>query len=121
MTTDPRPPASADPALLVLPPELTHAQAVACLELLQQTAAQQTDRAQPLRVDAGLLQRFDSSALAVLLALRRASQRQGRGFEVLHLPQRLRTLAGLYGVDALLGTARIEAGPVTAPEPAPSP
>lgn len=111
----------AGPVPLVLPPELTHEQAAACLELLLKSAGQQADARQPLCVDAGLLQRFDSSALAVLLALRRAGQRQGRGFQVLHLPERLHTLAGLYGVGALLDTAANGIGPVAASKPASSP
>ncbi len=89
--------------MLVLPAELTHAQARACLGLLRKTAAAEPG-AQVL-VDATALTRFDSSALAVLLALRRACQRQGKTLAVRGLAPRLRTLAGLYGVGGLLAEA----------------
>ena len=56
-------------------------------------------------VDASALQRFDSSALAVLLQCRREGMSQGRGFTVRALPERLRSLAKLYGVDLLLPAA----------------
>ena len=48
------------------------------------------------------LQRFDSSALAVLLSLRRSCQRHGKTLAMRGLAPRLRTLAGLYGVSGLL-------------------
>ena len=87
--------------MLVLPPELTHVQASACLELMQATAASEPD-GQPLEVDVGGLEHFDSSALAVLLSLRRMAVRQGRGFAVRGLSGRLQELARLYGVLDLL-------------------
>lgn len=86
--------------MLVLPATLTHAEAPACLDLLRKAVAAEAD-AQVL-VDATQLGRFDSSALAVLLALRRASGYQGKSFAVRGLAPRLRTLAGLYGVGVLL-------------------
>ncbi len=89
--------------MLVLPAELTHAQARACLGLLRQGAA--VEREAQVVVDATALQRFDSSALAVLLALRRACQRQGKTLAVRGMAPRLRTLAGLYGVSGLLAEA----------------
>jgi len=48
------------------------------------------------------LRAFDSSALAVLLACRRAAMQQQRHFAVHHLPPTLAALAGLYGVQELL-------------------
>ena len=54
------------------------------------------------QVDASALQRFDSSALAVLLGLRRALLAQGATLTVHGLPPRLRDLANLYGVAELL-------------------
>jgi phospholipid transport system transporter-binding protein len=88
--------------MLVLPVELTHAQATAALRTLLQGL-----RAQPggVVVDATALARFDSSALAVLLECRRASVALGRTFAVHGLPQRLAALAGLYGVAELFPTA----------------
>lgn len=55
--------------------------------------------------DASALQEFDSSALAVLLACRRQALASGKTFSVRGLPERLRHLAGLYGVGALLPAA----------------
>jgi phospholipid transport system transporter-binding protein len=85
--------------MLVLPAELTHAQATASLRMLLQGL-----RTQPgaVVVDATALARFDSSALAVLLECRRESFSLGRPFAVRGLPQRLADLAGLYGVAELL-------------------
>lgn len=87
--------------MLVLPPELTHVQASACLELMQAAAASESG-GQPLEIDVGGLEHFDSSALAVLLSLRRMAVRQGRGFVVRGLTGRLQELARLYGVLDLL-------------------
>ena len=86
--------------MLVLPAELTHAQATTCLNLLLQAARAETG-AQVL-VDAAALARFDSSALAVLLSCRRECLLDDKRFAVRRLPTRLRELAGLYGVADLL-------------------
>jgi len=88
--------------VLVLPAELTHAQATAALHMLLQGL-----RSQPgaVVVDATALTSFDSSALAVLLECRRESFSLGRSFAVRGLPQRLADLAGLYGVAGLLPAA----------------
>lgn len=53
-------------------------------------------------VDCAPLAEFDSSALAVLLAWHRAAQAQGRKLDVVNLPEGLASLAGAYGIDALL-------------------
>jgi len=50
-------------------------------------------------IDLGSLERFDSAAVAVLVALRRET---GSGLSLRNAPPNLRTLAALYGVDALL-------------------
>jgi len=86
--------------MLVLPAELTHVQAEVCLRMLLQ-AARAEGQPQVL-IDGAALTRFDSSALAVLLECRRECMADGRGFAVRALPQRLRELAGLYGVLGLL-------------------
>ncbi|MCL1961412.1 MAG: STAS domain-containing protein [Desulfovibrionaceae bacterium] len=86
--------------MLVLPAELTHVQAEVCLQMLLQAARAQ-GQSQVL-VDGAALTRFDSSALAVLLACRRECIADGKGFAVRALPPRLRELAGLYGVLDLL-------------------
>ncbi|MDO5624997.1 MAG: STAS domain-containing protein [Pseudomonadota bacterium] len=86
--------------MLVLPAELTHVQARTCLNMLLETARAEKD---PLAlVDASALARFDSSALAVLLACRRECLHDSRQFAVHGLPPRLRELATLYGVAELL-------------------
>ncbi len=85
--------------MLSLPPELTHDQAKACLA---QMAAGVDAEASPVVVNAKPLQRFDSSALAVLLELRRICNKAGKSLEVKDLPPHLGDLAALYGIEALL-------------------
>ena len=55
--------------MLVLPPELTHRQATACLQMLLQGL--RVHRESGVVVDASAMTVFDSSALAVLLECRR--------------------------------------------------
>ncbi|MCX7741888.1 MAG: STAS domain-containing protein [Tepidimonas sp.] len=87
--------------LPALPAELTHVQAPGWLQQAEQ-AVLAAPTGSTLVLDARALQVFDSSALAVLLALRRALLRRGLSWRIEGLPARLRTLAGVYGVDALL-------------------
>ena len=88
--------------MLTLPAVVTHDQA---LEAARDLAAQVT--AQPVSVvlDASALTQFDSSALAVMLACRRAAMVGGKTFAVHGLPARLSQLAGLYGVAGLFPSA----------------
>ena len=86
--------------MLVLPAELTHAQATACCRMLAQAL-----RSAPGReavADASALRHFDSSALAVLLECRREALAQGKRLTVTGMEPRLRALALLYGVAELL-------------------
>ena len=88
---------------MVLPIDLTRAQASGCLQMLVQGL-----RAEPgstVVVDAGALVRFDSAALAVLLEFRRASLALGKSVLIHALPEPLRDLAGLYGIAELLPAA----------------
>ena len=85
--------------MLQLPEELTHASANACLAQLNLGLA--AEPAQVL-VDAQALNRFDSSALAVLLEFARSCKLLGKTMAVRGLPSRLDDLATLYGVDGLL-------------------
>lgn len=94
--------------MLVLPAELTHKQAAACLHMLRQASHTEGDAV--VVVDATALERFDSSALAVLLECRRACLQDGKGFAVHGLPPRLRELAHLYGVAPLLPAPQQAAG-----------
>lgn len=89
--------------LLVLPAELTHRQASACLRMLVQGL--KAHRAVEVVVDAGALTAFDTSALAVLLECRREALADGKTFSVKGLTPALLGMAGLYGVDVLLQPA----------------
>lgn len=89
--------------MLVLPAELTQAQASACLRMLVQGLRSQS--ADTVVVDAAALQQFDSAALAVLLEFRRESQAFGKKLTIRNLSPRLIDLAVLYGIDGLLPTA----------------
>lgn len=86
--------------MLVLPKELTHSQATACLHMLLQGLRSQSDP--QVVVDATGLSRFDSAALAVLLEFRRECLALGKRFSILGLPARLGDLASLYGIIELL-------------------
>ncbi|NJM43046.1 MAG: STAS domain-containing protein [Brachymonas sp.] len=88
--------------MLVLPAEITHASARTCARMLAQALRSQEHT---VVADASALQKFDSSALAVLLECRREAQIQGKSFSVRGLPERLRNLAALYGVAQLLPAA----------------
>jgi phospholipid transport system transporter-binding protein len=87
--------------MLVLPSRLTHDDAAACVRMLSQALASQPPQ-QPAVADAGPLQQFDSSALAVLLECRREALAQGRSFAVANMAPRLQELASVYGVSELL-------------------
>jgi phospholipid transport system transporter-binding protein len=89
--------------MLVLPAEITHAQAVACCRMLAQ--ALRSDPQKAVVADAAALTHFDSSALAVLLECRREALALGKTLSVARLPARLRELATLYGVAELLPAA----------------
>jgi len=86
--------------MLSLPTTLTQSQATDCLEQLTRGVSQEPEA--QVVVDATRLNHFDSSALAVLLALRRECAKAGKRFAVSGLPQRLRDLAALYGIETLL-------------------
>ena len=85
---------------LQLPKELTYRQARECLLRLRPLVA--SHAAQQVQVDASAVKVFDSSALAVLLACRRAALEAGKQLVVEGLPKGLKSMAVLYGVDGLL-------------------
>ena len=89
--------------MLILPAELSLQQATACLHMLVQGLKASKDA--DVVADVSALQRFDSSALAVLLECRREALALGKRFSVRGLPTRLSELAGLYGVADLLPEA----------------
>jgi phospholipid transport system transporter-binding protein len=54
-------------------------------------------------VDCSRLKDFDSTILAVLLAWRKKLQENKQSLLIEHAPEKLKVLAKLYGVSALLG------------------
>lgn len=88
--------------MLALPQELTQSQATACLAGLVQGL--QAQSGPEVVLDASALNRFDSAALAVLLAFRRETLAMGQQLSIRGLPTRLADLAALYGIEALLPT-----------------
>ncbi|MDO4795327.1 MAG: STAS domain-containing protein [Brachymonas sp.] len=89
---------------LTLPESIGHARAGALLQSLQAQLKACVGKGglERIEVDAAALQQFDSSALALLLALLRAARQQGCAWVLRHPSARLAGLAALYGVDALL-------------------
>lgn len=85
---------------LNLPHELTHDRAGDWLKSL--AVALHADDGLKITADAARLERFDSSALAVLLACRREALSAGKTFGVVNMPDKLRELARVYGVSDLL-------------------
>lgn len=83
-----------------LPARLTLQGATQALNELSAAAA--GSDAPAWRVDAAALTSFDSSAIAVMLELRRQLMAQGRTLVVENWPERLKALVGLYGVGELL-------------------
>jgi phospholipid transport system transporter-binding protein len=59
--------------------------------------------ASPLTIDLSGVTDVDSSALSLLLELRRDAARAGRAIRFTGLPENLQSLAKLYGVTELLG------------------
>ncbi len=53
-------------------------------------------------IDLGSVQTADSSAVAVLLAWKRAARKSGAALAYVNVPAGLQSLAALYGVDAFL-------------------
>jgi phospholipid transport system transporter-binding protein len=58
---------------------------------------------QSAQVDCSALRDFDSSVLAVLLVWQRQLRGRNQSLVVLNSPEKLRVLAGVYGVTDLLG------------------
>ena len=88
------------PSPIGLPERLTLEVASATLAKLQ--AVLQAQAGPTVELDAAGMREFDTSAVAVLLALHRGLHQQGKVLAVKHWPQRLRDLVALYGVDSLL-------------------
>lgn len=98
---------SEDTSVLKLPSDLTFTKAVACV------AAFKKDLRVPkhggllqIVLDASAVKQFDSSALAVLMQLRRdVIILGGQGVVLESMPAKLRELSELYGVSALFPDA----------------
>lgn len=54
-------------------------------------------------VDCSNLKDFDSTVLTVLLAWQKKLQGDGQQLTIAHAPEKLKVLANVYGVSALLG------------------
>jgi phospholipid transport system transporter-binding protein len=88
--------------VMALPATLMQAQAQAVADgLVASLQAHMAAGAEPV-LDASALMRFDSSALAVILACRRAVQAGGVQLRVMGLPERAQALAKVYGLSAFL-------------------
>ncbi|MEY2678155.1 MAG: hypothetical protein RLZ00_847 [Pseudomonadota bacterium] len=87
---------------VALPAVLMQAQAQAvATELATVLGACVSDGGEAV-LDASSLTQFDSSALAVILACRRAVLAKGAQLRVTGLPERAQALAKVYGLSALL-------------------
>lgn len=89
---------------LVLPEQLRHEEASGWIGRLERAIVehQRAGQGVPARIDCAALERFDSSAVVVLLAALRCSESAGVKLELANLPQKLMKLASLYGADGLL-------------------
>jgi phospholipid transport system transporter-binding protein len=84
--------------MLALPAKLDHEKALSTKAFNWLEQARQAN----WQIDAGVLQSFDSSALALLLDLKRGATAAGTSLQVHHAPARLTQLATLYGVNELI-------------------
>jgi phospholipid transport system transporter-binding protein len=55
------------------------------------------------RIDCSALKDFDSTVLAVLIAWQKRLGSEGQTLSIEHAPEKLKVLAGVYGVAVLLG------------------
>jgi phospholipid transport system transporter-binding protein len=75
------------------------------VRVIEQALGQGSVEQGALVIDANALSSFDTSAIAVLLEARRLARAAGRALRVQGAPAAMVELAGLYGVDGLLGFA----------------
>ena len=87
---------------VALPAILTQAQAQSVSDALIKTLLANLAHDGQAVLDASALTQFDSSALAVVLACRRAVLTHGQQLQVQGLPERAQALARVYGVTDLL-------------------
>lgn len=89
---------SADIELPPLPRRLSHANAEAFLAQCVQGLHLAGGPGKRVVIDGAALVEFDSSAIAVLVGLRRVAEERQLSLRFLNLPERLRGLSVLYGV-----------------------
>jgi phospholipid transport system transporter-binding protein len=89
-----------NPAIIAMPEVVTMHVASGVLQTMSKLLKSQT--ATTAKVDARALQTFDSSAVAVLLELKRELAQGGRTLQAVNLPPKLKELVALYGVSELL-------------------
>jgi len=89
--------------MLLLPATVTAHEARDALRML--AIAIEREPGGDVVINAGSLQQFDSSAIAVLLECERLAQAWGKTFAVREAPPKLTALAKLYGIDGLLMAA----------------
>ena len=87
---------------VALPAVLMQAQAQAVTNELSTLLAACVSEGGEAVLDASALNQFDSSALAVILACRRAVLAKGAQLHITDLPQRAHALAKVYGLSDLL-------------------
>ncbi|MDR7151057.1 phospholipid transport system transporter-binding protein [Hydrogenophaga palleronii] len=85
---------------VALPDLVTLHVASGVLQAMSKSLESQTETT--ATVDAQGLQIFDSSAVAVLLELKRGLAQKGRQLQVINQPPKLLELVALYGVSELL-------------------
>ncbi len=90
--------------MLTLPVKLNHSQAASSKASSSADAGNWVERARASdwQIDASQLEAFDSSALALLLDLRRSAMIENAKLVIHHAPARLTQLATLYGVSELI-------------------
>lgn len=93
---------AAAPAGFALPATVTMDEAAAVLRGVEQ-ALRAVPAGAMLRIDASALAVLDTGAIALLLQARRLATSRGLGFELAAVPDKLASLARLYGVATLLG------------------
>jgi phospholipid transport system transporter-binding protein len=86
---------------LALPAVVSHEQATELTANLVTLLNTQVSQGQQVRLDASMVEQFDSSVLAVLLACRRATLAHGGELLVEGLPEQAHILAELYGINGL--------------------
>jgi phospholipid transport system transporter-binding protein len=89
-------------ASIALPAVLLQAQAKSVANALVTSLTAQLAKDGEAVLDASALTQFDSSALAVILACRRAVLAKGAQLRITGLPERAQTLAKVYGLSELL-------------------